>query len=258
NWKIGPIYTPPVLSTKNGSLGTLVAPGINGGTNWPGGCYDPESHILYVYSQTGVGSIGMIPNPGQSLSDSDFDYLHGTVGTIPRQNPPSGSSEREAAFARSAPQPVDTMPRRSTALTVQGLPLLKPPYGRITAIDLSMGDIAWQIAHGETPDSIKRHPALKGLAIPRTGRPGILGPTVTKSLVICGESGFFTTPNGARGAMLRAYDKKTGEEKGAVYMPAPQTGSPMTYLLDGRQYIVVAIGGGSYSAELLAFRLPHA
>ena len=258
NWKIGPIYTPPVLSTENGPLGTLVAPGINGGTNWPGGCYDPESHILYVYSQTGVGSIGMIPNPGQSLSDSDFDYLHGTVGTIPRQNPPSGSSEREAAFARSAPQPVDTTPRRSTALTVQGLPLLKPPYGRITAIDLSMGDIAWQIAHGETPDSIKRHPALKGLAIPRTGRPGILGPTVTKSLVICGESGFFTTPNGARGAMLRAYDKKTGEEKGAVYMPAPQTGSPMTYLLDGRQYIVVAIGGGSYSAELLAFRLPHA
>ena len=258
NWKIGPVYTPPVLSTENGPLGTLVAPGINGGTDWPGGCYDPESHILYVYSQTGIGSIGMIANPGQKLSDSDFDYLHGTVGTIPRQTPPSGSLEREAALAKSAPQPVAATPRRSTALTVQGLPLLKPPYGRITAIDLSKGDIAWQIAHGETPDNIKRHPALKGLTIPRTGRPGILGPTVTKSLVICGESGFFTTPNGARGAMLRAYDKKTGEERGAVYMPAPQTGSPMTYLLDGKQYLVVAIGGGSYSAELLAFRLPHA
>jgi quinoprotein glucose dehydrogenase len=85
-----------------------------------------------------------------------------------------------------------------------------------------------------------------------------LGPTVTKSLVICGESGFFTTPNGARGAMLRAYDKKTGEEKGAVYMPAPQSGSPMTYMLDGKQYIVVAIGGGTYSAELMAFQLPRA
>jgi quinoprotein glucose dehydrogenase len=143
-------------------------------------------------------------------------------------------------------------------LTVQGLPLLKPPYGRITAIDLSKGDIAWQIAHGETPDAIKNNPALKGLKIPRTGQPGILGPTVTKSLVICGESAFTTTSTGARGAMLRAYDKKTGEERGAVYMPAPQTGSPMTYMLDGVQYIVVAIGGGNYSAELLAFRLPRA
>jgi quinoprotein glucose dehydrogenase len=257
NWKIGPIYTPPVLSTKDGPLGTLVAPGINGGTDWPGGCFDPESYMLYVYSQTVIGSIGMIQNPGQMLSDSDFDYLHGTVGTVPRQSPPSGSSARENAAPAPTP-PKEATPRRSTALTVQGLPLLKPPYGRITAIDLSRGDITWQIAHGETPDSIKRNPALKGLNIPRTGRPGILGPTVTKSLVICGESGFFTTPSGARGAMLRAYDKKTGEERGAVYMPAPQTGSPMTYMLDGRQYLVVAIGGGSYSAELLAFRLPHA
>ena len=145
---------------------------------------------------------------------------------------------------------------RPGALTVQGLPLMKPPYGSIAAIDLSKGDIAWRIAHGETPDDIKRHPALKGLAIPRTGRPGELGPLCTKSLLICGESGFFTTPNGARGAMLRAYDKQTGEEKGAVYMPAPQTGAPMTYMLGGFQYIVLAISGGNYSAELIAFRLP--
>jgi quinoprotein glucose dehydrogenase len=140
---------------------------------------------------------------------------------------------------------------------VQGLPLPKPPYGRITAIDLGKGEIAWQVAHGETPDFIKNHPALKGLKIPRTGRPGILGTLTTKSLVICGESGFFTTPSGARGAMLRAYDKATGEEKGAVYMPAPQSGAPMTYMLKGRQYIVLAISGGSYTAELLAFRLPR-
>jgi quinoprotein glucose dehydrogenase len=261
NWKIGPLYTPPVLSTPDGPLGTLVAPGINGGTNWPGGCYDPESHILYVFSQTGVGSIGMIQNPGEAISRSDFDYLRGTYGSVPRQNPPSGSSAREEAFRQpAAPGPAQpsATPSRSTALSVKGLPLLKPPYGRITAIDLSNGTIAWQIAHGETPDYIKRHPALKGLNIPRTGRPGILGPTVTKSLVICGESGVFTTPSGARGAMLRAYDKKTGEEKGAVYMPAPQTGSPMTYMLDGQQYLVVAIGGGNYTAELLAFRLPRA
>jgi quinoprotein glucose dehydrogenase len=260
NWKIGPLYTPPVLSTAEGALGTLVAPGINGGTNWPGGCYDPETYMVYVYSQTGAGSIGMVKNPGQEISHSDFDYLRGTAGTVPRQNPPMGSSARGEAQRQAPPSPTQqsATPRRSAALTVQGLPLLKPPYGRITALDLSKGNIAWQIAHGETPDNIKRHPALKGLNIPRTGRPGILGPTVTKSLVICGESGVFTTPNGARGAMLRAYDKKTGEERGAVYMPAPQTGSPMTYMLGGVQYIVVAIGGGNYSAELVAYRLPRA
>jgi quinoprotein glucose dehydrogenase len=139
---------------------------------------------------------------------------------------------------------------------VDGLPLLKPPYGRITAIDLTKGDLKWQIAHGETPDNVRNHPALKGLKIPRTGRSGNLGPLCTKTLVICGEAGFYTNEYGIRGAMLRAYDKATGEEKGAVYMPAPQSGSPMTYMLNGRQYIVVAIGGGNYSAELVAFRLP--
>jgi quinoprotein glucose dehydrogenase len=140
-------------------------------------------------------------------------------------------------------------------LNVQGLPLLKPPYGRITAIDLDKGEIAWQIAHGETPDNIKNNPALKGLDIPRTGRSGIIGVLTTKTLVIAGEAGFNSTPNGVRGAMLRAYDKATGKEVGAVFMPAPQTGSPMTYMLNGQQYIVVAISGAGYSGELLAFKL---
>jgi quinoprotein glucose dehydrogenase len=139
---------------------------------------------------------------------------------------------------------------------VQGLPLVKPPYGRITALDLNRGEMVWQIAHGETPDNIRNHPALKGLSIPRTGRPGRIGVLVTKNLIIAGEAGFFTLPDGHRGAMLRAYDKATGNEVGAVYMPAPQTGSPMTYTLNGRQYLIVAISGGSYSGELVALRLP--
>jgi quinoprotein glucose dehydrogenase len=141
-------------------------------------------------------------------------------------------------------------------VTVQGLPLVKPPYGRITAFDMNKGDLVWQIAHGETPDNIRNNAALKGVTIPRTGRAGQIGVLATKTLVIAGEAGFFTTPNGQRGAMLRAYDKATGNELGAVYMPAPQTGSPMTYFLNGKQYIVVAIAGASYSGELLAFRLP--
>jgi quinoprotein glucose dehydrogenase len=137
------------------------------------------------------------------------------------------------------------------------LPLIKPPYGRITSLDLNKGEIAWQVAHGDTPDNIRNHPALKGLDIPRTGRPlGRIGPLVTKTLLIAGEPGFATTPNGQRGAMLRAYDKATGADVGAVYMPAPQSGSPITYMLGGKQYIVIAISGGSYSGELLAFRLP--
>jgi quinoprotein glucose dehydrogenase len=139
---------------------------------------------------------------------------------------------------------------------VQGLPLIKPPYGRITAIDLNKGDITWQVAHGDTPDNIKNHPALKGIEIPRTGRPGRIGVLVTKNLLIAGEGGFATTPNGQRGAMLRAYDKATGQDVGAVYMPAPQTGSPMTYFYNNKQYIVVAVSGAAYTGELLAFKLP--
>ena len=140
--------------------------------------------------------------------------------------------------------------------TVRGLPLVKPPYGRITAIDMQKGELLWQVAHGETPDNIRNHPALKGLKIPRTGRQGRIGTLVTRSLVIAGEGGTFTLPDGRRGAMLRAYDKRTGDEVGAVYMPAGQTGSPMTYMLNGRQYIVLAISGQGFPGELIAFRLP--
>ena len=140
---------------------------------------------------------------------------------------------------------------------MRGLPLVKPPYGQISAIDLDRGEILWQVPHGETPDAIRRHPALQGLTIPRTGRPGSVGTLVTKTLLIAGESSFGPTPSGERGAMLRAYDKASGKEMGAVHMPAPQTGSPMTYMLDDRQYLVVAVSSGSYSGELLAFRLPY-
>jgi quinoprotein glucose dehydrogenase len=250
-YKIGPIFTPPVVSKPEGPLGTIISPGAQGGTNWPGGAYDPETNMLYVFSQSAIAVLGLVP-PGDP-NVSDMDYVHGRAGVPPRGGRPMGA----------APRPGDGPPVRLAAgegggrgLTVRGLPLLKPPYGRITAIDMGKGDIAWQIAHGETPDNVRNHPALKGLNIPRTGRPGLLGPLVTKTLVICGESGFFTTPSGVRGAMLRAYDKATGQEVGEVYMPAPQTGSPMTYILNGEQYLVLAIGGGNYSGELIAFKLP--
>jgi len=251
NYKIGPLFTPPTLS-KPESWGTISNPGIQGGTNWPGGCYDPESHMVYVYSKSQPSVIGIVPNTDTKVSD--YPYVHGIDGMKPRAQTAMGSET--GAPPPRPPQPSGAKGPPPGLLAVQGLPLLKPPYGRITAIDLSKGDITWQIAHGETPDNVRNHPLLKGKKIPRTGRPGNLGPLCTKTLVICGEAGFYTNEYGVRGAMLRAYDKANGEEKGAVYMPAPQSGSPMTYMLKGRQYIVVAIGGGNYSAELLAFRLP--
>jgi quinoprotein glucose dehydrogenase len=136
------------------------------------------------------------------------------------------------------------------------LPLVKPPYGRITALDMNRGELVWQIAHGDTPDNIRNHPALKGVTIPRTGRQGRIGVLTTKTLVIAGEGGMVTTASGQRGALLRAYNKATGADAGSVYMPAPQTGSPMTYLHGGKQHIVVAVSGGTYSGELVAYRLP--
>jgi quinoprotein glucose dehydrogenase len=143
-------------------------------------------------------------------------------------------------------------------LSVQGLPLIKPPYGTISAINLDRGEIAWQVAHGETPDAVRNNPALKGIDIPRTGQSSSVGTLVTKSLVIAGDPQVTTTASRPRGAMLRAYDKATGKEVGAVYMPAAQSGSPMTYMVNGKQYIVVAVSGGAYSGEYLAFSLPDA
>ena len=97
---------------------------------------------------------------------------------------------------------------------------------------------------------------LKGMNIPKTGQPGSVGLVVTKTLVVLGDPSLTTTPEHPRGAMLRAYDKQTGKEVGAVWMPAPQSGSPMTYSANGKQYIIVSISGGNYSGEYLAFSLP--
>jgi quinoprotein glucose dehydrogenase len=253
-YKIGPIFTPPSLSKADGTLATLISPGSQGGTNWPGGSYDPETHTVYVFSQSAIAVLGLIPPPSAEISD--MNYINGIAGAAPRPRRAMGAAPPPSG---AIPTPVGGRGGAALGLlTVDGLPLLKPPYGRITAIDMDKGEFRWQIAHGETPDNIRNSPALKGVNIPRTGRPGLLGPLTTKTLVICGEAGFFTTPNGLRGAMLRAYDKMTGQEVGSVYMAAPQSGSPMTYMLNGEQYIVLAISGAGHAAELVAFKLPGA
>jgi quinoprotein glucose dehydrogenase len=248
-YKIGPLYTPPVMSKVEGPIGTLMLPSAGGGSNWAGGSFDPETHRLYIYSQTTPSSLGLVPAP----PNNDFGLVAGNAAA--------------AAARAKAPEPA-VVPSPATAaaaaaeggalgggLSVQGLPLIKPPYGRITAFDMDKGEIVWQVAHGETPDNIRNHAALKGLNIPRTGQIGVIGTLVTKTLVIAGERQLTTTPQG-RGAMLRAYDKGTGQEVAAVFMPSQQTGSPMTYMLNGKQYIVLAIGGGSFPGEYIAYKLP--
>jgi quinoprotein glucose dehydrogenase len=276
-YKLGPIFTPPVVSKAEGPLATLILPSATGGANWQGGALDPESNILYIYSATSITPLGLVPaDPARS----DFGWVQGTARPAGANLSTGASATRGASGAGSATGAAGTAPGSAAdagggrgaaaagggrgggggegggGLTVQGLPLVKPPYGRITAIDLNKGEMVWQIAHGETPDNIKNHPALKGLNIPRTGRPGRVGVLVTKTLAIAGEGSFATQANGQRGALLRAYDKATGQDAGAVIMPAPQTGSPMTYLLNGKQYLVVAVSGGNYPGELLAYKLP--
>ncbi|HLK51348.1 MAG TPA: PQQ-binding-like beta-propeller repeat protein [Bryobacteraceae bacterium] len=234
-YKLGPIFTPPVVSKPEGPYATLALATAGGGTNWAGGAFDPETHTAYVPSQRALTALGLLP---PTNNRSDMRYISGSAAPRSGRGPGGGGEGGGGG------------------LTVQGLPLVKPPYASITAINLDRGDIIWQIAHGETPDNIRNHPALKGVTIPRTGRPGVFSVLVTKTLVIAGERGTFTTPSGQVGAMLRAYDKATGKDAGAVYMPAGQTGTPMTYMLNGKQYLVVAIGGANFPAELIAYKLP--
>ena len=231
-FKLGPIFTPPVVSKPEGPLATLALGPTNGGTNWAGGSYDPETHVLYVAASNASPSILGLVQP--SKDKSDMDWLAGLA-------PQAGGG------------------RSGGSLNVQGLSLFKPPYGTISAIDLDKGDIVWQIAHGETPDAVRNHEALKGLNIPRTGQAGFLvGTLVTKTLVIAGDPQVTTLPTRPRGAMLRAYDKATGAEVGAVLLPAPPSGSLMSYAVNGRQYIVIPVSGGPYSGEYIALRLPAA
>jgi len=217
-YKLGPLFTPPIVRGTDGKTGMVYVPN---GANWPGGSFDPETGILYIYSNTLTRLISLVNDPKRS----DMDYINGAGGG-------------------------DT----GGGLTVQGLPLTRPPWGRITALDLNKGEMVWQVAHGETLDTVKNHPLLKGVTIPRTGRIGPIGTLTTRSLVISGESGFTTTPNG-RGATLYAYDKATGKEVANIFMPAPQTGSPMTYMLAGKQYLVLSISGAGFPAEIIAYRV---
>ena len=270
-YRMGPMFLNPVVSKVGGPIAALTIGTLGGGTNWPGAAYDPETHTVYAQAaNAGVSPLGLIEPPA---GFSDVKYLAGVAGRPFRLNegPGFGSaadapkiSESQArlnAILKAQGQTESSAPPQGGGggggLSVDGLPLVKPPYGVLSAINLDRGELVWQVPHGDTPDVVRNHPALKGLNIPKTGQQGSVGLLVTKTLVILGDPQITTTPDHPRGAMLRAYDKATGRQVGAVWMPAPQSGSPMTYSVDGRQYIVVAVSGGAYSGEYIAYSLPN-
>ncbi|HUH14183.1 MAG TPA: PQQ-binding-like beta-propeller repeat protein [Longimicrobiales bacterium] len=216
NYRMGPLFTPPSLAeAPDGTQGAFVVPGANGGANIPGGSsVDPETGVLYVASQRGHSVISMVP--GESRG-SNAGYVSQGPGGI--RGP-------------------------------QGLPLLKPPYGAITAIDLNTGEQLWRIPNGDTPEEVREHPALRGVELPVTGKNGHANIITTRTLMIYGEG---------RGGepILHAVDKRTGEEVGRVRLPATTNTAPMSFLHHGRQYIVVAVAGPGVEAELVALALPE-
>jgi quinoprotein glucose dehydrogenase len=213
-WRLGPIYTPISLVTPT-NKGTLVVPGFGGGANWPGGAADPETGFVYVGSATNPTGASLSPNIDRDKSRVDTDYT----------------------FGNNAP-------------TVQGLRILKPPYGRVTAYDMNKGTIAWQRPNGDTPPAVKNNPALKGLNIPPTGSGAQAMLLVTKTLLFSGE--------GAGGQpVFHAYDKATGQEIWQTAIPGPTTSLPMTYAVNGRQFVVFGVRGTATSgAQLIAYALP--
>ena len=209
-YRIGPLYTPPSALTAD-NRGTVMVPGALGAAAWEGGAVDPETGVLYVGSSTVVTAVALAPDP----SASDMDFIQSSEARTP---------------------------------TVQGLPIVKPPYGRITAIDLKTGDHLWMIPNGDTPAAIREHPALAGVEVPRTGKSTRAGTLVTGSLLFAGE-GWGGDP------WLRAIDKGTGEILHEVELPGTQNGHPITYEVDGRQFIVLSVGGRGQAPELVALAL---
>ncbi len=220
NFTIGPIFTPPsiVSDEPGGNQGTLTLPGSWGSANWNTGAFDPETGYYYGFAND-------IPRVYRLVEAND-----------PNADMPYWSPNREAPY-------------------IDGIPLTKPPWGRITAIDMNSGEHVWQIANG---DSLSDHLDLDELDLPSLGiasRPAAL---LTKTLLFIGEGSNNhggTQPN-MWGTAFRAYDKFSGEEIWRTELPSGTTGAPMSYLHQGKQYIAVAVGSLGDDPELVALALP--
>jgi quinoprotein glucose dehydrogenase len=242
-YKQGPIYTPPIVRDTNGKEATISVPNSQGAANWEGGALDPETGIIYVASTNRESMLGLSA-PEPTRSDMAFVGGGGGGGRAAALRAAGGGEGPPAGFVRRSVGP-------------QGLPLLRPPWGRITAIDLNTGDHLWWIPNGDAPDQVKNHPALKGVDLSKVGNPDQATLMVTKTLLFGGVGGgLFNAGPGGGSPMFRVMDKATGELIHQMELPAGTTGIPMTYMVNGRQYIVVAIGGTEHDAELVALAVP--
>src|SRR5688500_15467177 len=239
-YKIGPLFTPPIVAGEGGLRATLQIPAAQGAALWQGAAWDPETQMLYVPSVTNMTAVAL--QPGGERSDMNF------IG---------GGGGGGGRGGRGASPPLGPGASRGPwGIGPQGLPLVKPPYGRITAYNMNTGDIVWQVANGDTYEWMKTHPALKGLNIPRTGRADEGGIVVTKTLAFAGQGCGLFRGGGGGGPMFYAYDKMTGAVVHELQLPANTCGNPMTYMVNGKQYIVVAVGAQNFPAELVALALP--
>jgi quinoprotein glucose dehydrogenase len=224
HYRTGPIYSPPSVVVPGGNRGTLTLPGLSGGANWEGAAVDPETGILYVGSMSNVASVALTVEPKipamRYVGTLSEDFRDGSLG---------------GPF---------------------GLPLVKPPWSRITAINLNTGEHVWMVPNSDVPDSVRNNPALRGVNLPRTGSLDQSGLLVTKTLLFAGEGSGLWRSGGGGGNMFRSYDKLTGEILSELTLPANQTGVPMTYEIDGRQFIVLAIGARGAPGELVALTVP--
>jgi len=274
SYRVEGMFTPGVVGDPNGPhhwLGGINLGNASGGTNWPGAGYDPELHTVFAQAaQAFVTPISLRLPPNDETFKSDIKYVSGRQDMPFRvAEGPGFGSAADAPQRRPAPVAAAAEGRgrggRGAAaagggglggLQVDGLPIVKPPYGVVSAVNLDKGEISWQVPYGETPDNIRAIFKERNINYGNTGMNGSVGVLITKTLVIMGDSQI-TSVTHPRGAMMRAYDKQTGKEVGAVWMPAPVSGSPMTYMWQGRQYIIIAVSGGTYSGEYIAYALPE-
>ena len=253
HYKFAPLFTPPIVAGSNGLYGVLMLPAVIGGANWQGAAFDPETGTLYVPSTTVPRFYAVTKNPARS----SMNY----VPCPPAGCPPPPPTGNDAAASASIAEPAAMSAEAAQGCGYngpQGLPLVKPPWGRITAIDLNKGEHVWMVPNGEAPDCVKNHPLLKGVALPRTGKADRAGVLVTKTLLFAGEGGGFRPqPAFTGGPIFRALDKQTGAILWEFTLPANQEGGPITYMVGEKQYIVVPVGTlRTHPAELVALALP--
>jgi glucose dehydrogenase len=251
SYVLGPMFTPPSVTAPNHTQGTLVLPGALGGASWTGGAFDPDSQMFYVPSHTHVYVKDLLRPP--PFIDSLTSYAPGPPSMTETAMEFTDIKDAADLLTKMGEQP--EIGNMYIAQGPDGLPLVKPPYGRITAYNMKSGDTAWMAANGDGP---RNHPRLRNLKLPplgNSGRPAVL---LTKTLLFVGEGSSIqaSNPRGSGGNKFRAYDKATGKVVWETDLPAGTTGAPMSYMYKGKQYVLVAVGDAKHPGVWVALGIP--